>query len=218
MKQPFVCFVLFVVSGVLASAHRLDEYLQAARIGISADRVSLELDLTPGVSVADRIFAAIDGDRDGVLSTAEQQAYTGTVMKSLTLDLDGRSIAMELNNAQFPSREDMREGVGTIRITSTARLPSPAGAHALHFRNLNQPELSVYLANALAPDNPAVEILAQTRDQQQRELRIDYRIGGESQNKLRGLRALRDVPGLSAAAAAASGLTVLALLWIRRAG
>ena len=37
------------------SAHRLDEYLQAARLGIDPDRVELQLDLTPGAAVPARI-------------------------------------------------------------------------------------------------------------------------------------------------------------------
>jgi hypothetical protein len=37
-----------------ASAHRRDEYLQAARIAVGPDRVRIELDLTPGMAVADR--------------------------------------------------------------------------------------------------------------------------------------------------------------------
>ena len=40
--------VLVAVAGPV-SAHRLDEYLQAARIGIDPERVQIELDLTPGV-------------------------------------------------------------------------------------------------------------------------------------------------------------------------
>ncbi len=45
---------LIVVIGTTSlSAHRRDELLQAARIGIGADRIELELSLTPGMAIAD---------------------------------------------------------------------------------------------------------------------------------------------------------------------
>ncbi len=56
-------------------AHRLDEYLQATRLSVALDRIELEIDLTPGVSIAERIVTAIDTDRDGRFSPAESDAY-----------------------------------------------------------------------------------------------------------------------------------------------
>ena len=38
------------------AAHRLDEYLQAARIAVDVDRVGVELDLTPGVAIAPSVM------------------------------------------------------------------------------------------------------------------------------------------------------------------
>jgi len=36
----------------LASAHRVDEYLQATRLSIDLDRVEVEINLTPGIDLA----------------------------------------------------------------------------------------------------------------------------------------------------------------------
>ena len=57
-----------IVGGAEVSAHRRDEYLQAARLAIDPGRVQLELDLTPGIALADAIIADIDRNRDGSLS------------------------------------------------------------------------------------------------------------------------------------------------------
>jgi hypothetical protein len=46
--------VLVVAAGGAASAHRMAEYLRAARLGIEPDRVAIELDLTPGIAVAEQ--------------------------------------------------------------------------------------------------------------------------------------------------------------------
>ena len=40
-----------------ASAHRLDQYLQATRLSLEKNQVGVEIDLTPGVEVAQAIFA-----------------------------------------------------------------------------------------------------------------------------------------------------------------
>jgi hypothetical protein len=45
------------------------------------------------------------------------------------------------------------------------------------YRNTHRPELSVYLVNALVPENPEIEVVAQRRDRLQHELRLDYRVG-----------------------------------------
>src|SRR5258707_6047731 len=52
-----------IALGSRASAHRRDEYLQAARIAVEPGRVDLELDLTPGITVADTMIGDIDRDR-----------------------------------------------------------------------------------------------------------------------------------------------------------
>ena len=54
-----------------AHAHRLDEYLQATRVAIARDRIDLEIDLTPGATIAASIATEIDTDRDGRFSPAE---------------------------------------------------------------------------------------------------------------------------------------------------
>src|SRR5580765_8182089 len=59
-----VALAAAVTLGTAASAHRRDEYLQAARLAVEPGRVDLELDLTPGIEVAEAIIADIDGDRD----------------------------------------------------------------------------------------------------------------------------------------------------------
>jgi len=163
-----------VLSGV-ATAHRRDEYLQAARLAVEPGRVELELDLTPGIAVSDATIADVDRDRNGVLSEQEKRAYVGRVLDAVVLELDGRSLHVEPTGSTFPGFNDFRRGEGTIRIRSAVALPHHvAGDHQLSFRNTNQREGSVYLANALVPNSNRVTITAQRRDPAQRTLTIDY--------------------------------------------
>ena len=170
-----------IAGGVEVSAHRRDEYLQAARIAIDPDRVQIELDLTPGIALADAIIADIDTNRDGVLSPDEQRVYAGLVFGALKLAIDDRPLQMQQVTSTFPAVEAMRRGEGTIRLTSGASLPGLApGSHQLSFRNRHHPDRSVYLANALVPEREQVAITAQRRDVDQTELTIDYLLRAES--------------------------------------
>ena len=166
---------LVTASGMGVSAHRVDEYLQAARIAIDPDRVQLELDLTPGIALAETILADIDRDHDGSLSSEEQRAYGRLVLDALTVDIDGTPVRAELASAGFPGADEIRRGEGTVRLQLTAALPGlSSGVHHLRFRNRHHPDRSVYLANALVPASDRVSVTAQRRDANQTELTIDY--------------------------------------------
>jgi hypothetical protein len=159
------------------SAHRRDEYLQAARLAIAPDRVELQLDLTPGIAVAGAIIADIDGNRDDLLSPGEQQAYAGRVLNALSVDIDGQPVPLQLAASRFPDVDAFRRGEGTIelRLQPNADLPPLSeGAHQLSYRNTHRRDVGVYLANALVPDSDRVSITAQLRDTDQRDLTITY--------------------------------------------
>jgi hypothetical protein len=162
------------------SAHRRDEYLQAARIAIAPGRVELQLDLTPGIAVADSIVADIDRDGDGLFSAKETAAYVERVVSGIGLDVDGRALQVHVTSANFPSASfpaagAFKNGEGVIQLELEAALPTlTAGAHHLTYRNAHRPDIGVYLANALLPDTDRVAINAQRRDPEQRELTIDY--------------------------------------------
>jgi hypothetical protein len=161
------------------SAHRLDEYLQTARIAIQPDRVHVELDLTPGVAVADRVVQRLDIDGDGALSIGEQQTYARQVLSSIALRVDGTPLQMTLVASQFPDVEAVERGEGTIRLDLDSVVPLlTPGRHQLFFRNANDPDSAAYLANALIPENDRISIARQVRDASQRELTIDFDVRG----------------------------------------
>jgi len=168
--------VIVIGGGTRASAHRLDELLQAARIAIGADRVELEVSLTPGTAVADDLIREIDADGNGAFSEAEKQAYAHRILGALVLRVDeGPRLRMTLAGYSVPDAAAMRTGDGAIVISPAARLsPLPAGSHRLFFRNEHAPANSVYLANALVPDSGQVSITGQQRDGDQRALTITF--------------------------------------------
>lgn len=157
-------------------AHVLDQYLQVAQIALAPDGSRIELRLVPGVQVAERIFTLMDADRDGQLSATEEQAYLESVLKDLTLEVNGQRQPLKLLSADFPARHEINEGVGAIRLTLTAETALGTGNHQLFFHNNHLPELSAYLINAIVPSARQIQITGQQRDALQHGLRLDYRV------------------------------------------
>ena len=159
------------------SAHRLDEYLQAARVSLERTRVALELDLTPGASVADGIIALIDGDGDRRISPLEAKSYGEDVLEDMVLELDGRPVALTLSHVEVPPLDEMRHGLGTIQLRGSGDVDAAVRVRRhLHFQNNHQAASSVYLVNALIPDDPGISVVSQARDAQQRDVRIEYSV------------------------------------------
>jgi hypothetical protein len=168
-----------VAAGAVASAHRRDEYLQAARIALDPQRVRIELDLTPGIDVADGVIARIDRDRNGSISPDEARAYAATVRDELSFDVDGQPVHVEVSEPQMPALPAVRQGEGAIRLELTGTLPQlQPGAHLFRYRNRHRPDIGAYLSNALVPASDTVAITAQHRDTNQSELAIAYELGG----------------------------------------
>ena len=154
-------------------SHRLDEYLQATRLAFSVDRVVVELDLTPGVSVAPKIFAMIDRDGDARVSPIEIEGYARRVLQDLSLRIDGRLTSLTLVRAESPSWDEFREGVGTIRAEAFTGAALRNGRHHVVYENAHEPAIGVYLVNALIPTIADVTIEAEHRDALQRRIDLD---------------------------------------------
>jgi hypothetical protein len=157
------------------SAHRQDEYLQAARIALDPERIQIELDLTASIDVANVVIAEIDRDRTGTISADEAQAYAAVVRRAIRLEVDDTPLHVELTNSRFPTLEAVRKGEGAIRIELVAMMPPlPAGPHQLLYQNTHRADIGVYLANMLVPSSDRVAVGAQRRDVDQRKLIVEY--------------------------------------------
>jgi hypothetical protein len=156
-----------------ASAHRLDEYLQATLIGVTRDGTEVEIQLTPGVAMLPVLMAVIDQDRDGRISPGEERAYVGRVAREVELRVDGVPAPLSLIESKFPTIEAMREGLGTIRM----KLRTGRSGHALRFENRHLPQVSAYLVNCLAAPSDGLVVRRQERDEAQRSIAFEYSFG-----------------------------------------
>jgi hypothetical protein len=155
--------VLFL--GAPASAHRLDEYLQATLIALDKEHVQASVRLIPGVAVSSAVIASIHSNGDGVFSEAEQKNYAQRVLNDLSLTVDGKPASPRLVSEKFPAIEQMKEGLGEIQIEFTVNLPRGGPERKIIFENHHQSAISVYLVNALVPRDPDIRIVAQNRNE-----------------------------------------------------
>ena len=179
MKLGALVAAAMLIASASLSAHRLDEYLQAARVNLSRARVALEMDLTPGASVADTVLTLIDRDGDGAITPLEAESYGRAVLSDLSVEVDDLPIAMTLDHVEVPAIDEMRQGVGTIEVRATGDIAGGTGRRQLHFTNHHQPRSSVYLVNALVPTDDAVTVVSQRRDARQQDVRIDYEVSSQ---------------------------------------
>ena len=177
MNRAGAIALLAVSLGLPAQAHRLDEYLQATLIGVMRNSVEVEVHLTPGVAVLPIVMASIDRNGDGRISADEERAYAELVVRDLELRVDGLPIALSLAERTFPTLEQMREGLGAIRLTLRGVLKPDSARHILQFSNRHLPHISAYLVNCLAGPARGADRLSvgrQERDEIQRSIRFSY--------------------------------------------
>jgi hypothetical protein len=166
--------ILVLLAGRYASAHRLDEYLQATTIAVEKTRIQAQIRLVPGVAVFPAVLASIDTDGDSVISEAEQQAYAERVLGDLSLTLDGAHLPLRLVSVRFATIEEMKEGRGEIQIDFDAVVPGGGLNRRLIFEDHHQTQIAAYLVNCLVPRGPDIRIIAQNRNYEQSVYQLDY--------------------------------------------
>jgi hypothetical protein len=173
-KDTAIAAACLLLLGGVALAHRVDEYLQATIISLQANQAQASMRLIPGVLVAPSVIDAIDSNHDGVFSESEKRAYAQRVLGDLSITMDGKTISPQLLSWSFPEPAQMREGLGEIRIEYRVELPPGAQHRALTLANYHLNPTSVYLMNAVVPEDPNIRILAQKRNKVQSVYELDY--------------------------------------------
>jgi hypothetical protein len=156
-------------------AHRLDEYLQAASISVARDRITVSMRLSPGMAVAPFVLDGIDLDRNGIISDPEQTAYASRLLRDMTLSLDGSPLTLRVVSTRFSSISLLREGEGAMVIEYVADVPYAARSQRqVRFENSHLRPISVYLVNALVPEDPSLHVRTQTRTFDQSSYELKY--------------------------------------------
>jgi hypothetical protein len=169
------CLLVLLALPPSIFAHRLDEYLQATIVTIESGGFRLQMNLTPGVAVANQVLALIDRDHDGEITTTEAAAYAELLKRDLKVRLDEQSVELKLAASYFPDPTDLRTGLGIIQLEfSATRGVLPAGPHKLTLENRHLPAASVYLLNAARPESGWIRIHSQKRNENQSTGEIEF--------------------------------------------
>jgi hypothetical protein len=179
-------------------AHELDEYLMASRLAFRSAGIGVEMDLTPGVSVAQDIVKVIDRDGDGRIDGREAHAYARMILARVSLTIDGAPRPLALEHVEIAPVDTLLDGTGSISLVASTAVDMAPGRHHAVLRNDQSSAVAVFLANALIPESPDIVIASQARDTRQREIRVEYQVKSAPPRALWMLAAVAVVGALGA--------------------
>ena len=169
--------IILSVAGPV-SAHRLDQYLQATLISVEKDRIQGFMRMIPGVAVSSTVLSSVDKNADGILSKTEQQAYAEQVLRDVSISVDGKGLSPRLVSVEFPKAEEMKAGLGEIKIEFSAELPRGGANRKLVFENHHQSRIAAYLVNCLVPRDKDIHFTSQNRNELQSFYELEYTQAG----------------------------------------
>jgi hypothetical protein len=118
-------------------------------------------------------FGIEELDRGRSLSRAER------VLTDLSFAIDGNRLTPRHVSVDFPEVEEMKEGIGEIRIAFTMALPDGGDDRRFVFENHHQRPIAAYLVNCLTPRDRNIRVIAQDRNEEQSFYQLDYVQAGE---------------------------------------
>jgi hydrogenase/urease accessory protein HupE len=182
MNKRLAVATAILALAIPALAHRIDEYLQAATIDITRDRVALQLRLTPGVDVAKLVSTWIDTDANGALSPREQREYVQQLRRDLTLTIDNHPASLLAISWSFPRIGPMMDGTSDIVVNFETEIPRGRRTHNLVFENRHAGGISAYLVNALQPREHGIVVSRQRRTYDQSRYEVTFEAGDGSRS------------------------------------
>jgi len=159
-----------------ALAHPLDEFYQVTYLVLNNDRLTLKIELYPGVLVAPQLLSVLDSNQDDDLSQAEIAAYVQHFISDLSLTVDGEPLPLTADNLDFPPVLAIRAGQAVIRFDLHAAPPAAEGAHTLFYKNKHMPDSGVYVINAMTETPAMLELVNRQRDVQQTSIQLEYQL------------------------------------------
>ncbi len=143
------------------------ELRQSIWITPFADRVSIEVELYPGLLVAEEFVAALDADGDGMISEDEALAYVrGLVGSSMHARFGASEVTLRLERVRCAPFEALRASDGTLVFELSADAPSTDGVREVAVSYSHAPAHStVQLSVTLPLEEPVlVEQIDRTAD------------------------------------------------------
>jgi nickel/cobalt transporter (NicO) family protein len=118
--------VAWILLAAPAAAHPLDEVVHQTYLTPAASRLTVRLDLTPGVLVAAQFARSVDVNGDGALTAAEIDGHVVAVQSAVSAEVDGRVVDLTVVDRRYPPVDLLAAGGGTVTLEWSAALPGDA--------------------------------------------------------------------------------------------
>ncbi len=164
---------------LVAAAHPADSLVQAAYITVTPQQIRLELDFTPGELVAKNFLIQLDFNHDDIISPAEVNQFSNTVLEKLRLEMNGKAVKLQLESSQIPEVKTVKLGGGQLQLNLIGTPGGLLESNQFVFDNRFQPVKSAYLVNVFV-QSADVRILSQQRDTLQQEFRVNFGLAGSA--------------------------------------
>ena len=136
-----ICLLSFMllIMPASAQAHALDQLLHDLRVQIQPTQIVVNVHLIAGPLITPRLWADLDHDQSGDLSSAEIMSWCEQFQRAMTIQFDG--VALELsqpNIKEFASDKPTFIGEGATNLEWVAIAPLPnlsAGEHRAVFQS-----------------------------------------------------------------------------------
>lgn len=126
MARWFQVLVITVLWCKTAYAHPHDDVVQQALLSIGMDKVILSVRIVPSHDEGAAIYAHIDTNKDGVVSTNESNAFAMAVFSKMKLSIDGKPSALKVKSTDVPNYGYVAAGLGVIEIKGNAKIAMAA--------------------------------------------------------------------------------------------
>jgi hypothetical protein len=113
-------------------------YAQEQFVVLTQAGISIDWKITPGPLLADSVWAAADGDRNGSVSPQEAHAWVAPFLAQLSVILDGKPLDnLRVDQLHWPAAIDvLRTGEDSIQMQLSAQWPAePSGKRRLQIHN-----------------------------------------------------------------------------------
>lgn len=160
-KQPILIgLVLALMLVSVVQAHPADMYFHTHRISLSSQGIGINWEIVSGPMIAQAIFQYADQDDDGDVSDEEAMAWADEISLSLSVDLDGNPLSLNLEEVDWPAdTSSWFTGESPLRIHLWGDWPFEIGeAHQIGFHNRHNPKNSINWFDVKATDGLSLEI------------------------------------------------------------
>lgn len=179
MKRFAVAFLIFVIlllgTPFSVAAHPADMYYHTHTITLTSERMEILWEIMPGPMIAQSIWFTADKDQDDQVSTLEAEIWAGSIVGTLTGQLDQQPLDLVLDQVHWPAEiDDLYKGEDPIRIyLSVDWRVDLVEDHEVSLHNRFNPKSSLSWFEVQAEDGLRFELPAQNSG----TLRLNFGLG-----------------------------------------